>query len=223
MQLQGPPLDPDRELARRWMQDELDRPGYSTSRSWVSRALEWISERLPSLDLPGQLPAWTAWVALAAVLVAAVALIAFGMRRRWRRASLTDSRPAPGAVLEEALSAADYRARADAALARGDHDAALVDRYRAIAAGAVERTLLDDRPGRTAHEVAVDLSPVFPAVTGALAMAADRFDEVRYGEGRADAGQARAMADLDQRLAATRPELAAAQPAQAAPPREPAR
>lgn len=209
MRTQGPPLDPDRDLARRWLEEELERPGYSTSRSLVSRIWGWITDRLPSLDLPGQLPGWTTWAALAAILLAALAVIAFGARRRWRQRTLTD-RPSPtGAVLEEDLGAEDYRTRAADALARGDHDAALVDAYRAVATQAVERGLLDDRPGRTAHEVALDLSPVFPAEGRVLSGAADEFDAVRYGDQHSSAARAQEMLELDRRLARTRPALAA--------------
>ncbi|MGO0576604.1 DUF4129 domain-containing protein [Ornithinimicrobium panacihumi] len=204
------PVDPDRDQARTWLEEELARPGYTTERSLVSRVLEWIGDRLPSLDLPGQLPAWTAWVALAVVLVAALAVIAFGTRDRWRKASLADRRASPGAVLEEELTARDYRDRARSAMAAGDLDAALVDSYRAVAAGAVERTLLDDRPGRTAHEVALDLAAPFPAFAAELGVAGDRFDAVRYGDHHATAAQARDMAELEARLAAERPVTAPA-------------
>ena len=201
----APPIDPDREQARTWLADELARPGYLTQESWVERAWRWLLDRLPSLELTGQLPGWVTWVALATVLVAAVAVIAFGTRGRWRQASMAVLPGPRGPVLEEDLTAAAYRERAAAALARGDHDAALVDAYRALTASAVERTLLDDRPGRTAREVAADLSPGFPEVASELETAAGRFDEVRYGDHHATAASAREMAALDARLSAARP------------------
>ena len=56
----------------------------------------------------------------------------------------------------------EHRAAAVAALEAGDHDAALVDAFRAVASRALRRGLVDDRPGLTAHELAADLGPTFP-------------------------------------------------------------
>ena len=60
-------------------------------------------------------------------------------------------------------TAAEHRAAAGRALEAGDADTAVLEAYRALTRSAIERTLLDDLPGRTAHEVAVALGPVFPA------------------------------------------------------------
>lgn len=205
----GVPVDPDRDQSRQWLQSELDRPGYSTERSMVSRVWEWITDHLPSLDLPGTLPAWAAWATLALILLAGLAVITFVSRDRWRRASLT-LQPATGSVLEEeGMRAADYRARATAALLAGQPGAALVDAYRALTASSIERSLLDDRPGRTAHEVAVDLSSVFPDAAMDLAGAAERFDEVRYGAHDASRDQASAVLSLEERISRSRPAFGA--------------
>ncbi|MGD8148524.1 DUF4129 domain-containing protein [Ornithinimicrobium sp. Y1694] len=202
--------DPDRDEARDWLRGELARPGYDQRESVVERVRRWFTELIPDLPLgSGALPSWFTWVFLAGILLAAVALVAFTTRARWRRAAL-DARQGTrsGAVLEgRRLTAADYRARARAALDTGDHDAAVLDGYRALTAHAIERTLLDDRPGHTAHEVAVSLGPVFPDRAPDLTWAADRFDAVRYGDRRADAAEARAMLELDTALADLRPAL----------------
>ena len=104
-------------------------------------------------------------------------------------------------------TAAEHRTAATRALAAGDADTALLEAYRAIARSAVERTLLDDLPGRTPHEVAVQLGPVFPASAPALATAADAFDAVRYGRRAARTEAAREVIALDAALATTRPVL----------------
>lgn len=203
----GVPVDPDRELARRWLTEELERPGYQLQESWTSRALGWIMRQLPDVQLPGTLPGWASVMLLVLVLVAVAAVLAFASRDRWRKQRLSPVR-APGSVLEEVgLSARAYLDRAQAALTSGDHDRALIDGYRAIAAGAVERTLLDDRPGRTAHEVALGLGPSFPGEQVALAEAGTSFDAVRYGDHRAQAHSAQSVLDLEARLRGTKPVL----------------
>ena len=83
----------------------------------------------------------------------------------------------------------------------------MLEAYRALARAAVERTILDDLPGRTAHEVAVALGPVFPGTRARLAGAADAFDAVRYGRRPAPHAAATEVLDLDADLAGRRPVL----------------
>lgn len=206
--LARPPLDPDRDEARRLLQEELSRGDYQLQESWVSRAWRWFTDLFSGLGGIGPLPDWVTWLLLALVLVAVLAVLAFATRDRWRTNRLA-GRGAPGAVLEgPARAAAEHRQEAAHAVAAGDHERAVLEAYRAIAAGAVERTLLDDRPGRTAHELATGLAPVFPDARNELLAAADAFDAVRYGDHRATADQAGRVVDLDVRLHSARPDLA---------------
>lgn len=206
----APPLDPDRDEARRLLQDELGSGEYQLRESLVSRVWRWFTDLFSGLNLPGQLPTWATWVVLGLVLVAVLAVLAFAGRDRWRRGRLA-GRGASGAVLDgPRRTAAEHRSLAQEALAAGRWDTTVVEGYRAVAVEAVERTLLDDRPGRTAHEVALGLGPVFPAEGSALGRAADAFDAVRYGRHRADAEQARAVLELQARLSSARPALAEA-------------
>ena len=172
-----PPLDPTSPEAREWLEDELRKGIYHEQRGLLAAALG-LADRparhhrqrgLPGLDRsdrPGRR----------------------GGRRR------------PRALAHAAGRALDDRRRAAPACSRGppapppsteprpgprssdgDAETAVLEAYRALARSAVERTLLDDLPGRTAHEVAVALAPVFPASAASLALAADTFDAVRYG------------------------------------------
>lgn len=142
------------------------------------------------------------------VVLAVLAVLAFAARDRWRSRRLAPGGGEVGVFGDGArLPAAAYRDRARAALRTGDHDTALLDGYRAVAASADERTLLDAAPGRTAHEVAVALAAIFPSSAVALSGTADRFDAVRYGDHRATAEQARDALALDDQLLATRPDL----------------
>ena len=200
-------VDPDRDEARRWLQDELDSGDYRLEDPWWLRLWRWVSDRLPDPAALGPLPPWTTWVVLAAVGAAVLAVALFVTRDRWRTGRLAPAGTA-GAVLDGTRrSAADYRHAARAALQAGRADEAALEAYRAIAAGATERTLLEDRPGRTAHEVAVELGQVFAAHAGQLRRAGDTFDAVRYGGHRVDLERARAVVDLDAALDAARPGL----------------
>jgi hypothetical protein len=110
-----------------------------------------------------------------------------------------------GALGDRETSPDEHRAAAVAALDAGDPGRALVSAFRALTARSLRRGLLDDRPGLTAHELAVDLGPVFPDGADALMRAAMLFDLVFYGDQPADPADARSVLDLDDALRAARP------------------
>ncbi|WP_353507634.1 DUF4129 domain-containing protein [Intrasporangium sp.] len=198
------PVDPSAEEAREWVRRELAKPEYADDRGLLQRVIEWVSELIADLlgRGPGGLPGWVLPVALA-VAAGLVALLLLVKVRREARAGGAGRREA---VLDETHLRADaYRARARAAHEAGDMEAATMDWFRAIAAGAAERAIIDDNPGRTAHEVSVALTGIFPEEARALARAADQFDAIRYGDVGVDATVARFVGDLDGRLAAARP------------------
>lgn len=199
-----PPLDPSAEEGRRLLREELDKLAYDTEGSVLDRLQRWVNEQLEGLvgqgsDVVGRL----LLLLLAAGLVILVALVVVRLRggpRAARQGGVEDS-----VLGEESLTAEEYRARARAAAARGDHSAALLDWFRAIARSGDERALLDDRPGRTAHELVRALGPFFPEQREALVAAGDRFDDVRYGGRVAGEAESGTMRELDRALARARP------------------
>jgi hypothetical protein len=198
-----PPLDPTSPEARDWLEEELRKPVYREPEGLLERLWDWLGRLLSGSEGTGGLPGWTIWLA-AALGLAVVAMVVLRSLRAERRMAVTGAGPVHEGP---ARSAAEHRASAAAALASGDPDTAVLEGYRALARSAVERTLLDDLPGRTAHEVAVALAPVFPTDAARLASAADTFDAVRYGRRAAAEDAARAVVTLDKDLAATRPLL----------------
>ena len=200
----GPPLDPSSPEARQWVLDELAKGRYTTEPSPWQRFVEWLQQLFAGQPGSALLPSWGV-VVVVVVLLAVVALVVLRLVRA--EPSTRRGRDRGAVVDDEGLSAADYRARASTASSRGDWDAVLLDSYRALAASAVERTLLTDLPGRTAHEVAVALEPVFPRHADSLAASATEFDAVRYGHTHTTQALAAAAAELDTALLATRPTL----------------
>ena len=202
---------PDRDEARRWLQEELATGDYQLRDSVVERFLRWLEDLLPSPGLTGALPAWTTWLVLAAVVVAVLAVLTHAARDRWRGTAL-EQRPAASVLPDRPLGATAYRDRAERALAGGDAGTALVEAYRAVAAEADERGWLSERPGRTAHELATELGARVPELAGDLATAADRFDAVRYGDGRATTDEALAVLGVGSRLEHVRVRRTPARP-----------
>jgi len=152
---QTPPLAPTPEEGRSWLRRELAGPEYHDL-DLIERILRWI-ERTLSDGLPsvGDVP-WAQTVA--AMVVFAALLVGIGLLVSRARRSPRAARDRNGDVLTDAsLSAAALRARAEAAYASGDHGAAVIDGFRALARRQVERGRLAEDPGLTAAEVAASL------------------------------------------------------------------
>jgi hypothetical protein len=196
-----PALRPDPETARSWVERELSRPEYH--QSLLERLYGWLMEqwdRLQAAALDASPLSTAAAAVIVTLLVVAVVLVASRVRRDPVRATATAAGPVDGL-----LSADEHRRAAVAALESGRHDVALVEAFRAIAAGAVQRGVLQERPGLTAHELTVGLSPFFPDHAEGLAVASTKFDLVFYGDLPASAGDARAVLALDESLREARP------------------
>jgi hypothetical protein len=205
-----PPLTPDDETARRWLAVELGKPEYQAARpTWFDLLSQKVADWFDSLHVSGSGSGGTMWLAVAgAVFVAALiagALIRYGAPRRNRRLSAAAS----GAIAD-VRTAAQLRAAADRAAATGDWSLAALERFRALAAGLDERTVLVIRPGTTAHEVGVLAGAAFPVEAAALREAADGFDAVRYLGRRAEAADHERLRALDERLGQTSPVFEAA-------------
>jgi hypothetical protein len=116
-----------------------------------------------------------------ALLVLLAVVVALVIRRRV--GPLRRSAAAAGGVLPSgrALTAAEHRALADAAAARGDHETAVLEQMRAVVRALEERGVIEPRPGRTAAEVARDGGDGMPSATPVLVAAARTFDDVVYG------------------------------------------
>ncbi|NAZ88413.1 DUF4129 domain-containing protein [Kineococcus sp. T90] len=201
--LAGVPVRPDRTGARRLLAEELAGGEYRQDRgSWLLRAWDWLVEQLSGVRVPAVGSGLTAVLVVVLLLLAVVAvvLLVAGPLRR-----------SGGVPVEEVFDAGPepssaHVRRADEAAAAGRWDEAVTERFRALVRSLEERALLDRRPGRTAHEAAVEAASVLPGCAEGLARAARAFEDVRYG-GRA----ASAVTDDDVRrvladVAAARPQ-----------------
>ena len=90
------------------------------------------------------------------------------------------------------------RAQAEAEAAAGDYTAAVRSRFRACVAELTERTVLDERAGRTAYEAVADAGRVVPALREPLQPAAVVFTEVVYGNRPGTAGAVHAVVAADE-------------------------
>lgn len=201
----GEPVSPGRGQGQRWAREELAKPEYARARpSLFQRVVDWLWDRLGDIAAstglgPGQLLALLLALAVAAVVV--VVLL-----RRNVRLRVAGEAHRGGAVLSgTALTGAEHRARAAAAVAAGRYDDAVRESMRAIARRLDERGLLDPRPGRTADELALEAGRILPALAGDLRSAARTFDDVAYGSVRAGAAQADQLGRLDAAVEQARP------------------
>jgi hypothetical protein len=108
---------------------------------------------------------------------------------------------------DDRRTADELRRSSAAAFAAGDWSTAVLERFRGLARGLDERTVLTVFPGTTADGFARRAAQAFPGETGDLGSAAAVFDDVRYAGRAATREEAEAVAALDDRLAAARPLL----------------
>jgi hypothetical protein len=194
--LLGVPVDPDAAEARRLAEEELAKAIYDHSPSLIERLLTWLQELYEALTrLGGQTPSGVVPVVLVLAFAAVVALgLLLGGRARRRRVARGAGTSA--GLFEDTRTAADLTREADAAARRGEHSLAVLERFRAIIRSLDERTLLDDRPGLTAHEATALATAALPALAAELDTAGRLFDDVRYGHAVAGAEDDQAMRRL---------------------------
>lgn len=197
-----PPVLPGAGEARRWAAEELAKPEYrDAAPSWLDTLWQNFLDWLRSLDGSGgdaaSVPSPVIALVIAVIIAAAVILARPRLNARARRAQDVFAR-------ETALTAADYRNRAEAAASAGRWGDAVVDRFRAMVRSAEDRAILDPQAGRTADEAARALSVPFRAEALRLARAAATFDGIRYGNRAADSPDYQEMVALDGTLDAMR-------------------
>lgn len=192
-----PPLDPSGDEARSSLRRELARPEYHDT-DLLQRLQDWLvrffDDGVASVSNLSGVPAFLLLLVLVGLLVAIGSLVS-----RARRTSRTRDRSAP-ALTDETITAAQLRARAEAALAEGRYDEALLDAFRALAVRQVESDRIEDLPQATAHELAASLGAAFAGHRERIEAAADTFDAVLYGDRRATREQATAVLALDAEL-----------------------
>lgn len=199
---------PDPGPARSWVERELSRPAYHES--LAERLSSWLGDlwdRLQAAALGASALSTAAAVLVVLVLVVLVVLVAGRVRREPVPRRGPDAGLGAGQVPPE-----EHRGAAETALRAGDVDLAVVEAFRAVAARAVQRGALPERPGRTAHELAAELGPAFPAHAEELTRASALFDQVFYGRQPAAPDEARSVLDLDDALRGARPVRAPAVP-----------
>lgn len=199
--LLAPPLDPSPEQARSWVRRELLHPGYHR-RDVVGQVLTWLQRQVArGIDAATSAPPLSTFAAMLVALLLVLGLAWLLSRARRTARGRAEGR---GVLTGEAVTAAVLRERAEAALAAGHHEDALVEGFRALTARQVERGRLEDAPGATAHEVAGVLGAAYPHQRPRVAGCAALFDAVRYGDRDASRDQAGEVLALDDELAALR-------------------
>lgn len=182
--LVGPPLrvpvDIGREAAAAAARLELARPEYHTGGQslaqriggWVIRQVQALFTRAAEVSPGGWLGLLVLGVLVAAVVVVIRVRVGPVGRAGRARTPLLSGPP---------RSAAAHRAEAEALAEAGRWAEAVRERLRAVARSLTERGLLEDRPGRTADELARELARLLPEQAPVFGTSARVFDDVWYG------------------------------------------
>lgn len=201
MILPDPPLDPSPDDARSALRRELIKPDYYEG-NLFQRLIDWLQRLLDKgVGAATDLPPLQAFAAMLIFLLLVAALVWLAGKARLNARAPREQR---SVLTDEEITASGLRARAEAALADGRHEDAVLNAFRALAARQVERGRLDDTPGATAHEVAGVLAREFPERRQRVDGAAALFDSVLYGDRPASREQALDLLALDDDLAVLR-------------------
>lgn len=210
------PLTPSADEAREWAQAELAKAIYNNEPTLLERLLDWLGKLWRELLSwnEGVGPVVLPLVVLAVVLllIGAGILIGGPVRRRRLRQQETSAVVLDG----DERTAKELRTAAEAAAQAGDFSLAVLERFRAIVRSLDERVVLEDRPGRTAHEAATDAGHGLPGCAQDLLAVAQTFDAVCYGDIHATRDDYERVAGVDQQVAAARPVRLAGADADAA-------
>jgi hypothetical protein len=194
-------LDPSPGEARSLLGRELLKPEYLKD-NWAERLLAWLDRLLGNgVD---KAAGFSLASTFAAMLIAVLLIVALAWLLTRARASARVPVVKHTILTDEAVTAAELRSRAEAALAEGRNAEALVDGFRALAVRQVERGRLEDNPGTTAQEAARALSGAYPDQRSRVDVSALLFDSVLYGDRPASHGQAVDVLALDDELGSTR-------------------
>jgi hypothetical protein len=185
-----------RDAARRAAREELAKPPYQDAKPpWTYRAVNWVFQQIDKAlshatkVVPGGKLGLVVLVLLIAGLVALVV---------WRTRPSGLHRGDAALFLGGAeTSAAEHRARADAAAGEGRWADAVRERLRAVARELEARGVLVPRAGRTADELAREAGRAVPEVAAALQRGVRVFDDVWYGGRVADASGYAVLVEVD--------------------------
>jgi len=196
-----PPLDPSGSEARGKLRNELLHPEYHRQ-NVLQQTMDWVERQVnKGLDQAAQASPLST-LATMVIFLLLVGVIAWLVSQTRRTAHERDEkRPV---LTQEVVSAAELRARAEAALEAGRFEEAVVEGFRALAVRQVERGRLVDAPGATTHEVADLLATEHPALGDRVQASALLFDEVLYGDRPATRAQAESVLSLDDDLVVRR-------------------
>jgi hypothetical protein len=193
---------PDPETARELLREELARPDYQEP--FLERLARWFNELVDSARdataTSGGLSQLAALVLLALVVVG----IALALSRL--RANPTPAKSGAAVFSDAPETSEEHRRRANAALRQQRWGEAVIESVRALASGLVERNLMPEQSGVTAHEISRRAAELFPRHESRLETMTAVFDETRYGERAADEARARELVALEAELESCSPE-----------------
>lgn len=201
-----PPLVPGEDEARKWAEEELSRAIYQGDReSLFQKLLNALFDLFTRADSQTTLPvnAVAVLIVVFLLVLVGVALFIYGPLRRTQKIK----RDSHEVLVDDPRSALEMRAAAQAHEEAGQWSQAVLERFRALTRSLIERVILEDQPGQTAHEVARATRIPFPDAAVDIERAAELFDRVCYGEIPATGAEARWMRELDERVENTRPAV----------------
>lgn len=198
----------DRDQARRMLEEELSGPQYQRQftgpvREAIDAFFQWLQNGALSFGVV-DIPAGPLVVLILVAVGVLTALMVIRPRLQLSRAQSDDIDIEPGITAEQ------LRRRAEDNAAGGHFDHAARDRFAALVRSAEERGLLTSLTGRTATEISAQLARLFSDHADQLRLAAELFNQSRYGGTPLSQQHYQQLRSLDVQLLQTEPSPSSA-------------
>lgn len=178
-----PPLTPNDDTARLWVEQELAKNKYNSGESLWARFRTWLDDLLNGVNGDGS---GTTAFSIAVIAVLVIALVVFVIipaikARRMRARQLSQAEHTSALVFDDTRSAPALLEAARQAELRGDHATALIEHYRAAIRALADAGAIAVSPQLTA----VEAGHLAGGITEREAMftrSAYWFDRLYYGK-----------------------------------------
>lgn len=199
------PWTPEDEHARQLLDErietyDLDPAGMTL---W-ERIIGWLNDALTiNID-----PTGAGSIVLQVLLIVAVGVLAFLVFRYFRPAASPRAAGHETHLADPGVSAQEYLAAAQRALAADQYERAYLQAYRFIVRSASDRGLVEVTPATTATTFGGSLGAVLPMYREALTDASTEFNRISYGGTVPTRKAAETILQLAQTIATAHPQTA---------------
>jgi hypothetical protein len=198
------PPDHDPSQVNRAADEILSRPEFQRAGpSRLERVWSWIGDQIAKVFglIGGGVPSTIYGTLLLGAALAGIGVLIWRLVRNWPGRRHRVPMPTATVVVDDRVTAAQWRRLAAEAGAQGRWREALRCRYRALVSDLDDVELLTEVPGTTTGEERAEIASSAPGASGDFAAATSLFDNAWYGGDGVDASDIERFAAHERQIA----------------------